>query len=93
MESFFVLHYFISVYHNFPAVASGCGYQGNISSGLQFESMVPGNAVSTSLFHSPCCMKELRGFMLLSTANTKMVNLGLWKNQYCYNGSQEDCLN
>lgn len=38
---FFFFFFFMSVYDNVPAVAIGCGYQGNISSGLQFESRLP----------------------------------------------------
>lgn len=73
---------FLCLHYNFPAVASGCGYQGNISSGLQFKCMVPCCAGSISLFHSTYCVKELMGLGLLSTANIKTVNYDLWKNQY-----------
>lgn len=60
--------------NNCPAVASGCGYQGNVSSGLQFEKIVARITGSISQFHGTRCMGELRGGLILrSTANTRWL--------------------
>lgn len=71
--------FYVCIIHFLFWCCFGCGYQGNMSSGLQFQSMVPSNVGSTmprqiSLFCSVQCIRGLSGLMLLSAAKTKTVN-------------------